>query len=36
MAVKRKVAKFGNNHEHDTNLIYTRVLWGCINPDTFL
>jgi len=26
MAVKRKVAKFGNNSVHDTNLIYSRVL----------
>jgi len=26
MAVKRKVAKFGNNNVHDTNLIYSRVL----------
>jgi len=27
MAVKREVAKFGNNNNvHDTNLIYSRVL----------
>jgi len=26
MAVKRKVAKFGNNDEDDTNLIYSLVL----------
>jgi len=26
MAVKRKTAKFGKNHVHDTNLIYARVL----------
>jgi len=26
MAMMRKIAKFGNNNVHDTNLIYSRVL----------